>query len=95
MCAGPHACDEASEIRDEDGRLIRRERCDACPLDRLDLAIAHDPVLHRAFDLDFALTAGVQIGLSQIDVEEWRSLKILRMERHRYEQEQIKKANQR
>lgn len=95
LCEGPHACDEAAEIRDENGWLLRRERCEACPLDKLDRAIGENVVLIRCFDLDFALNAGVRLTLNELDVEEWRALKCLRIERDKYQAEQMKKANRR
>jgi hypothetical protein len=86
-------CPDVIEIRDEDsGDLIRRERCLECKLTNLDAAIAQHPALHRVFDLDFALTAGVSITLQDIDVEEFRALKILRHERDKYQAEQSKNA---
>lgn len=77
-------------MRDEDGFLIRWERCQHCKLDKLDLAVSQHPALYRAYDLDFALTAGVNITLNEINVEEFRALKILRSERDKYQAEQIK-----
>jgi hypothetical protein len=87
----PSGCDDAIEVRDEEGFLLRRERCSHCDLDKLDSAIAQDPVLHRAFDFDFALSAGIRLTLEEIDVEEFRALKILRMERTNYERELTEK----
>jgi hypothetical protein len=83
-------CDDAEEIRDSNGLLLRRERCADCPLDKLDRAVAQDPALHRAYDLDFALTAGIRITLDEIDVEEFRALKVLRIERDKHQAEQLK-----
>ena len=88
----PSGCDDVREIRDEQDFLIRRERCATCPLDKLDRAVGAHPILHRAFDFDFALSAGIRLTLDEIDVEEFRALKILRLERSKYEQEQIKKG---
>jgi hypothetical protein len=102
LCAGPHACDESTEVRSEpvpgapDGLLMRRERCESCPLNQIDAAVVQEPVQHRAFNLDFALQAGVRIGLEDISCDEWQALKILRTERDRYQAEQMKKQqNQR
>lgn len=83
-------CDEALEVRDDEGFLLRRERCDHCELDKLDWAVGQNPVLHRCFELDFALTSGIKLTLDDVDVEEWRALKILRCERSKFEAEQIK-----
>lgn len=84
-------CPDVIEIRDEDDRLVRRERCHECKLDKLDVSIARDPAIGRAFDIDFALSAGIKLTLDEIDVEEFRALKILRIERDKYQAEQIKK----
>jgi hypothetical protein len=86
------ACDFAREVRDEDGNLLRRDCCADCPLDKLDHAVSNHPALGRVFDLDFALNAGFQIGLDDVDVEEFRCLKALRIERDRFQREQEEKA---
>lgn len=86
----PRGCDDHMEVRDERGLLVRRERCATCPLDKLDSAMTQNPVLHRAFDIDFALRAGIRLTLDEIDVEEFRALKILRTEQDKYQSEQIR-----
>jgi hypothetical protein len=48
--------------------------------------------MQRAFDIDFALSAGVNITLNEIDAEEFRALKIIRTERSKFEREQIEKG---
>jgi hypothetical protein len=86
-------CPDVIEIRDDKDNLVRRERCLECKLTKLDAAIAQHPALHRAFDLDFALTAGINITLREIDVEEFRAIKILRIERDKYQAEQTRNAS--
>ena len=86
----PSGTDCAEEIRDNQGLLLRRDPCIDCPLFKFEQATAENPVLRRAYDLDFALTAGVQITLDEIDVEEFRALKILRIERDKHQAELMK-----
>lgn len=86
----PQGCDRHIEVRDEHGYLVRRDRCDTCPLDSLDRQVAQHPALGRAFDLEFALGSHVNIGLDQIYVDEFRALKCLKIERDKYQAEQIK-----
>jgi hypothetical protein len=88
----PSGCDDTEEIRDSDGGLLRLERCADCPLDKFERATAQEPALQRAYNLDFALTAGIHLTLDEIDVEEFRALKILRIERDKYQREQNKPA---
>jgi hypothetical protein len=76
--------------------LVRRDRCDTCPLDSLDRQISRHPSLTRSYDLDFALSSGIRITLDEITVEEFRVLKCLKIEKSKFEVEQMKKArNQR
>lgn len=84
-------CDQHIEVRDEQGFLVRRERCALCPLDKLDAAVAAVPDLPRAYDFDFALTAGVNITLDEINALEFRCLKVLRIERDKHQAEQVKR----
>jgi hypothetical protein len=85
------ACDLAREVRDEDGNLLRRDRCADCPLDKLDHAVSNHPALSRTFDIDFALHAGFHLGLGDVDWDEFRCLKALRIERDRFQKEQTDK----
>jgi hypothetical protein len=55
--------------------------------------VAQHPALGRTYDLDFALTAGIKLTLDDLDVEEFRALKCLRIERDKYQAEQIKNRN--
>lgn len=61
-----------------------------CPLDRLDAAIAHNPVLQRAIDIDFANAAGFRLTLDEVDVEEFEAIKVLRSERDKFQAEEMK-----
>lgn len=54
--------------------------------------MGRSPVLARAFDLDFALNAGLRLGMHDLDVEEFRALKILRLARDKHQKEQIENA---
>jgi hypothetical protein len=76
--------------------LVRRDRCDTCPLDSLDRQISRHPSLTRSYDLDFALSSGIRITLDEVTVEEFRVLKCLKIEKSKFEVEQMKRArNQR
>jgi hypothetical protein len=79
----PQGCDQHIEVRDEDGGLIRREPCDDCPLLKMDQAVNENSVLTRAFDLDFALTCGLHLTMSDLTVEEFRTLKAIRAEKNK------------
>lgn len=89
----PSGCDDSIEIHGENGVLLRRERCDQCPLDLLDAAVGQNPVLRRAIDIDFANEAGFRLTLDEIDVEEFEAIKTLRAERNKHQAEQMKKSS--
>jgi hypothetical protein len=57
----------------------------------MDHAVSNHPALARVFDFDFALSCGFSVTLSDIDVEEWRCLKSLRIERDKFQKEQADK----
>jgi len=59
-------------------------------LDVLDRAVSQVGPLHRAFELDFALQAGIHLTLDEIDVEEFSALRALRIARNKYQEEQSK-----
>jgi hypothetical protein len=61
----PGLCPEAPEDDDQ--------RCDHCPLDRLDAAQCAEKglLIRRALDLMGALKLGVQIGLDEIRADEF------------------------
>jgi hypothetical protein len=88
----PQACDDSVEIYENDdpkhGRFLRRERCNHCELDVLDRMVAQVGALHRAFDIDFMLQAGIHLTADDLDIEEFFALKTLRTERNRYQEEQ-------
>jgi hypothetical protein len=77
--------DDSIEVRGENNRLVRRERCDNCPLDKLDRAFAENPIIQRVVTLD-----GFQLSLDDLDVEEHSALMLLRSERNKHQAEQIK-----
>jgi hypothetical protein len=66
-------------------------RCDHCPLDKLDAAQSSEAglLLRRALDLRAALKLGVQIGLDEIRVDEYRALILLEDERDALDREQL------
>jgi hypothetical protein len=68
------------------------ERCDHCPLNRLDAAQLSDTgqLLRRALDLRSALSMGIRIGLDEIDADEFFALQVVEQERDTYEREQLK-----
>ena len=66
---------------DDDG-----QRCDHCPLDRLDAAQCAEKglLIRRALDLMVALKLGVHIGLSEIRGDEFCVMLIIAEERNRW-----------
>jgi hypothetical protein len=68
------------------------ERCDHCPLNRLDAAQLTDTgqLLRRALDLRSALSMGVRIGLDEIDADEFFAMQVVEEERNAYYRERIK-----
>jgi len=67
------------------------ERCDHCPLDRLDAAQLTDTgqLLRRALDLRSALAMGIQIGLDEIDADEFFAMQVVEQERDAYDRERM------
>jgi hypothetical protein len=68
------------------------ERCDHCPLNRLDAAQLTDTgqLLPRALDLRSALAMGIRIGLDHIDADEFFTMQAIEQERDAYERERAK-----
>ena len=77
----PGLCPDAP---DEDG-----QRCDHCPLDRLDAAQCAEKglLIRRALDLMGALKLGVHIGLDEIRADEFCAMLIIAEERDLLERE--------
>jgi hypothetical protein len=69
------------------------DRCDHCPLDRLDAAQSSEPglLIRRALDLRAALKLGVRIGLVEIRADEFCALAVLEEERDRLDREQLQR----
>ena len=67
----------------------RCQRCDHCPLDRLDAAQTTERglMLRRALDLMGALKLGVHIGLDEIRGDEFCAMLIIAEERDLLERE--------
>ena len=65
-------------------------RCAQCPLTRLDDAFAGPAgdLLSRVLDIEFALSAGVSVTLSDMTTEEFQVLRLVQSERKRYRQSQ-------
>ena len=65
------------------------ERCDHCPLNRLDAAPLTDTgqLLRRAFDLPSALPMRIKIGLDEIDAPEFFAIQMVEQERDAYDRE--------
>ena len=65
------------------------QRCDHCPLDRLDAAQCAEKglLIRRALDLMGALKLGVHIGLGEIRAEEFCAMLIIAEERDLLERE--------
>ena len=68
------------------------ERCDHCPLNRLDAAQLTDTgqLLRRALDLRSALSMGVGIGLDEIDADEFFAMQVIEQERDAYDRERTR-----
>jgi hypothetical protein len=79
----PGLCPDAPE---HDG-----ERCDHCPLDRLDAAQTTERglVLRRALDLMGALKLGVHVGLDEIRGDELCAMLIIAEERDLLDRERM------
>ena len=79
----PGLCPDAPE---EDG-----QRCDHCPLDRLDAAQTTEKglVLRRALDLMGALKLGVHVDLGEIRADEFAAMLIIVEERDLLEREKL------
>ena len=77
----PGLCPDATEEDDQ--------RCDHCPLDRLDAAQTTERglVLRRALDLMGALKLGVHISLEEIRADEFCAMLIIAEERDLLERE--------
>jgi hypothetical protein len=77
----PGLCPDAP---DHDG-----QRCDHCPLDRLDAAQCAEKglLIRRALELMGALKLGVQIGLEEIRADEFCAMLIVAEERDLLERE--------
>ena len=84
MCA-PGRCPDAPEGE--------HERCDHCPLNRLDAAQLTDTgqLLRRALDLRAALAMGIRIGLDEIDADEFLAMQVVEQQRDAYDREHIKR----
>lgn len=68
--------------------------CHVCPLERLNRALDSERgrVIGGVVDIDFALQAGFQINLGQVNYYEFCLLRILGEERKRHEAEQIERS---
>jgi hypothetical protein len=84
LCA-PGRCPDAPEGE--------HERCDHCPLNRLDAAQLTDTgqLLRRALDLRAALAMGIRIGLDEIDADEFLAMQVVEQQRDAYDREHIKR----
>lgn len=77
-------------IEDAEGRVLEVRHGPDCPLDKLDDAVARNPVLQRSIDIDFACAAGFRMTLDEVDIEEFNAIKALRSERDKFQAEQTK-----
>ena len=68
------------------------ERCDRCPLNRLDAAQLTDTgqLRRRALDLRSAFSMGIRVGLDEIDPDEFFAMQVVEQERDAYDRERIK-----
>jgi hypothetical protein len=67
------------------------ERCDHCPLDRLDAAHSSEPgqLLPRALDLRAALKLGVKLSFDEIAADEFHVMPIVEEEQERFGEQGI------
>ena len=67
------------------------DRCDHCPLDRLDSAQSSEPglLIRCALDLRAALKLGIHLGLDDIRADEFYAMLILEEARDRQEREKL------
>jgi len=79
----PGLCPDAPEDDDQ--------RCDHCPLDRLDAAQCAEKglLIRRALDLMGALKLGVHIGLDEIRADEFSAVLIIAEERDLLDRERL------
>jgi hypothetical protein len=72
-------------------------RCEECPLSLLEdyLGSAAGQLIQQTIDLDFALQAGVSIGLDEITYPEFLRLRLLTEERTRISNEQMRESGRR
>ena len=72
-------------------------RCEECPLSLLEdyLGSAAGQLIQQTIDLDFALQAGVSIGLDEITYPEFLRLRLLTEERTRINNEQMRESGRR
>jgi len=92
LCPTPRQCPEAQYADPEGG--WETLPCQQCPLVALDEYL-RSPVglrFREVIELDFALRAGFQITLGDVNILDFRLLQLLDDERRRYEKEQIEDA---
>src|ERR1039457_5802430 len=79
----PGLCPEAPEDDDQ--------RCDHCPLDRLDAVQCAEKglLIRRALDLMGALKLGVHIGLDEIRADEFCAMLIIAEERDQFDRARL------
>lgn len=79
----PGLCPDAPE---ENG-----QRCDHCPLDRLDAAQCGEKglLIRRALDLMGALKLGIRLGLDEIRADEFSAMLIVAEERDLLERDRL------
>ena len=85
LCPSPSECPYA------DGE----DRCDECPLTRLDeyLSSSGGQIIGQTIDLDFALQAGVTVTLAEIPYPVFLLLRLLHEERNRFQEESMKRSS--
>jgi hypothetical protein len=67
------------------------DRCDHCPLDKLDAAQSSEAglLLRRALDLRAALKLGIRVSLAEIRADEFLAMVVLEEERDALQREQM------
>ena len=94
LCPGAKECPEAYN---EDPQNTERLPCPECPAQLLQdhLATPIGRLIGVAVDLDFALQAGVTVGLDRMTYAEFVLLRQIVEERDKYQAEEIKKSAKR
>jgi hypothetical protein len=92
LCPGPGECGDV--LMENPFANASTPRCEECPLTLLDgyMGSASGLLVQRTIELEFALQAGVTIGLDEISYPEFLLLRSLAQERNRLSEEMMKRT---